>query len=74
MMPCTIGARSAGGAEARHTLASGTAVAPATSDYLRGLVPDLRGYDLAVQRELGVPQGSIKQVAPRETRPSRTRP
>lgn len=33
-------------------IASGIAVAPATSDYLRGLVPDLRGYQLAVQREL----------------------
>ena len=33
-------------------IASGVAVAPAASDYLRGLVPDMRGYHFAVQREL----------------------
>ncbi len=31
---------------------SGTALAPAVDDYLRGEVPDLRGYALTVEREL----------------------
>ena len=33
-------------------IASGVAVAPAAADYLDGRVPDMRGYRLAVQREL----------------------
>jgi geranylgeranyl reductase family protein len=33
-------------------IASAVAVAPAAADYLAGRVPDLRGYGLAVQREI----------------------